>query len=671
MSREQRSCGCGCGHSPNRNHQAESGKLSRQQKVMAGRMAATAVMVAGLHFVPAQGLQKFFLYLVPYLFIGYDILLEAWRGIRRKQVFNVNFLMVVATIGALVLGLTSTGDYVEAVAVLLFYQLGEWFEEMALGKSRRNIAQLMDIRPDYAHILAEGRLQRVPPESLPVGSLIVVQPGEKIPLDGIIVEGSSALNTLALTGESLPQDVAVGDSVVSGCINLSGSLTIKTTKEFSQSTVAKILELVERAGERKSKSENFITKFAGVYTPIVCCSALALCLLPPLFQLVFRGEAHWSVWLYRSLTFLVISCPCALVISIPLTFFAGIGGASRAGILIKGSSFMEILSKTRTMVFDKTGTLTNGSFQVVSVSVNPYGKIPLQGSSHEDSPKALSQRELLEYAALAECNSSHPISKSIVAAYGQAVDRSLVAEVQEIAGFGVIAMVRRQRVAVGNEKLMAREGIHLDGHSASAAATTIHLAVNGIYGGYLQLADTAKATAPEALSQLRQLGISKIIMLTGDNEAAAREIGGSLGIDQVESQLLPADKVAKIEAILAGQKKGDTVAFVGDGINDAPVLSRSDVGIAMGGLGSDAAIEAADLVLMDDNLLKLPKAIRISRKTLGIARQNIACALGIKIACMILGALGYTTMALAIFADVGVMVLAVLNAMRAMVVKKL
>ena len=671
MDTAQKSCGCDCSHSHKQNQQAEGEKLSRQQRVMAGRMAATVAMVAGLGFVPAQGLQKFFLYLVPYLFIGYDILLEAWQGIRRRQVFDVNFLMVVATIGALVLGLTSTGDYVEAVAVLLFYQLGEWFEELALGKSRRNIAQLMDIRPDYANILVAGSLQRVPPESLPVGSLIVVQPGERIPLDGIIVEGSSALNTLALTGESVPQDVSAGDAVVSGCINVSGSLTIKTTREFSQSTVAKILELVEQAGERKASPEAFITKFARIYTPIVCCSALALCLLPPLLRLALQGEPEWSVWLYRALTFLVISCPCALVISIPLTFFAGIGGASRAGILIKGSSFMEALTKTRTMVFDKTGTLTNGVFQVVSVSVNPYGKLPLQGADHEDSPKVLSQRELLEYAALAECNSSHPISKSIAAAYGREVDRSHVTEVQEIAGFGVVATVKNRRVAAGNEKLMAQEGIRLAGQAAPPAATIIHLAIDGIYGGYLQLADTARAAAPQALSRLRQLGVGKIIMLTGDNEAVAQEIGGSLGIDQVESRLLPADKVAKIEEILAGQKRGAKVAFVGDGINDAPVLSRSDVGIAMGGLGSDAAIEAADLVLMDDNLMKLPKAIRISRKTLGIAHQNIALALGIKIACMILGALGYTTMALAIFADVGVMVLAVLNAIRAMAVKKL
>lgn len=648
------SCGCGCGHKEAA--LPDGAKLTKDQKIMVARMAITGIMLVGLHFMPVEGFLKFLFYLVPYFFMGYDILLQAWNGILNRKIFNVNFLMTVATIGALVLGLTSTGDYTEAVAVMLFYQAGEWFEGFAVAKSRQSITQLMDIRPDYANVEEDGHLRQVSPESLPVGSIIVVQPGEKVPLDGVVMEGTSTLNTLALTGESLPQDVEEGQEIASGIINLTGKLTIKTTKTFSQSTVAKIMELVEQAGERKTTAEAFIIKFARIYTPIVCCGALALFLCPPLLQIILRNEPHWTVWLYRSLTFLVISCPCALVISIPLTFFAGIGGASREGILIKGSNFMEALAKTDTVVFDKTGTLTEGIFKVTSINENPY--VEMDATS------------LLEYAALCECNSSHPISRSIVAAYGKEPDRSLVKDVREIAGMGIIAQVKNQRVAAGNIKLMAKEGIQLAEVQDSQGTTTIHIAVNGIYGGSINLEDSIKATVPEVLSQLRQVGIKKFVLLTGDNSAVAQKVGCRLAIEQVESQLLPGDKVAKLEEILATQQ-GGKVAFVGDGINDAPVLSRSDVGIAMGGLGSDAAIEAADIILMDDNLEKIPKAIRISRKTLGIAHQNIGFALGIKFSCMILGAMGITTMWLAIFADVGVMVLAVLNAIRALQVKNL
>lgn len=648
------SCGCGCGHKEAA--LPDGAKLTKDQKIMVARMAITGIMLVALHFMPVEGFLKFLFYLVPYFFMGYDILLQAWNGILNRKIFNVNFLMTVATIGALVLGLTSTGDYTEAVAVMLFYQAGEWFEGFAVAKSRQSITQLMDIRPDYANVEENGHLRQVSPESLPVGSIIVVQPGEKVPLDGVVMEGTSTLNTLALTGESLPQDVEEGQEIASGIINLTGKLTIKTTKTFSQSTVAKIMELVEQAGERKTTTEAFIIKFARIYTPIVCCGALALFLCPPLLQIILRNEPHWTVWLYRSLTFLVISCPCALVISIPLTFFAGIGGASREGILIKGSNFMEALARTDTVVFDKTGTLTEGIFKVTSINENPY--VGMDATS------------LLEYAALCECNSSHPISRSIVAAYGKEPDRSLVKDVREIAGMGIIAQVKNQRVAAGNIKLMAKEGIQLAEIQDSQGTTTIHIAVNGIYGGSINLEDSIKATVPEALAQLRQVGIKKFVLLTGDNSAVAQKVGCRLAIEQVESQLLPGDKVAKLEEILATQQ-GGKVAFVGDGINDAPVLSRSDVGIAMGGLGSDAAIEAADIILMDDNLEKIPKAIRISRKTLGIAHQNIGFALGIKFSCMILGAMGITTMWLAIFADVGVMVLAVLNAIRALQVKNL
>lgn len=648
-------------------------KLTRGQKIMIIRMVATVVMVVGFYFVPVTGVVKFLLYLIPYFFVGYDILLEAWEGILQRRVFDVNFLMVVATVGALILGFTTTGEYTEAVAVMLFYQLGEWFEGFAIGKSRRNISQLMDIRPDYANIEENGLLKRVSPESLVVGAIIVVQVGEKIPLDGRVIEGNSSLDTAALTGESLPLDVVVGDEVLSGCINLRGNLKVRTTRAFGQSTVAKIMALVEDAGERKSRPEAFITKFAKIYTPLVCYSALALFLLPPLVRILFLGiEAEWNLWLYRGLTFLVISCPCALVISIPLAFFAGIGGASRQGILIKGSNFMEILAKTTTLVFDKTGTLTEGKFTVVEVGLAQG----LQG--------ALGEKELLEYAALAESSSSHPISKSIVAAYGKTPDRSLVREVQEWAGQGLVATVKGQQVAVGNEKLMESvlgknwkvhgcvqgqdfEGVPEEmGKKTSLEGTKVYVAIRGVYGGYLILADKIKDSTPVALQKLKKLGIHKTVMLTGDTGAVAQVVAGQLGISQVESQLLPGDKVAKVEELLAGQKEGAKLAFVGDGINDAPVLSLSDVGIAMGGLGSDAAIEAADVVLMDDNLEKIPKAIQLSRKTLSIAHQNIALALGVKFACMILGAMGITTMWLAIFADVGVMVLAVLNAIRGM-----
>ncbi len=656
---QQASSGCGC--DKGKEERTEGGGLSRHQRIVLVRMAATVAMLLGLQLVPAVGLVKFFLYLVPYLVMGYDILLEALEGIRRRQVFDVNFLMAVATIGALVIGLSSTGDYTEAVAVMLFYQLGEWFEGFAVARSRRSIARLMDIRPDYANVLVDGSLRRVPPESLEVGNLMVVQPGERIPLDGVIVDGSSSLDTVALTGESLPRDVAAGDSVASGCINLSGRLTIKITKEFSQSTVAKILDLVEQAGERKSRPEAFITKFARIYTPIVCYGALALFLLPPMVEFfLLKISPQWGLWLYRSLTFLVISCPCTLVISIPLTFFAGIGGASREGILIKGSNFMESLAQVRTVAFDKTGTLTQGSFRVVAVSPNPA------------SPLHLTEAQLLELAALVECSSSHPLSRSILAAYGKEPNRSLVTEVWERAGLGLIAMVDGRRVAAGNTKLMSAEGAALtEGGAQAEGKTAVHLAIDGSYGGSIILADTIKPTTGPAIARLRRLGIRKTVLLTGDTPAVAESVAKQLDIDLVESQLLPADKVMRVEELLAAQENGGKLAFVGDGINDAPVLSRSDVGIAMGGLGSDAAIEAADVVLMDDNLMKLPKAIRISRRTLGIANQNIAFALGVKFTCMALGALGYTTLWLAIFADVGVMLLAVLNAMRALAVKKL
>ena len=650
-------CGCGCHHHHEAHHIHQKG-LSRHQKVMLLRMGITVPLLVVLHFVPVAGVAKLLLYLVPYLVMGYDVLLEAWEGIRNREVFDENFLMTVATIGALVLGVTSTGDYVEAVAVLLFYQAGEWFEEFAVGRSRRNISQLMDIRPDYANIMVGGRLQQVPPESLEIGSLIVVQPGEKVPLDGMIVEGSSTLNTVALTGESLPREVAAGDAVASGCINMRGVLTIRTTKTFSESTVAKILDLVEHASARKSRSEAFISRFARVYTPAVCYGAIALAIIPPTIRLAFLGlPPAWGSWFYRALTFLVISCPCALVISIPLTFFAGIGGASRVGILIKGSHFLEALSQIKCMVFDKTGTLTHGSFQVTAVT-----------------PVAMTEHQLLETAALAECSSSHPVAKSILRAYGREPDRSRIQSLQEIGGQGLVAQVDGRRIAVGNGRLMEAEGIAAhswEGGQHQKSGTQVFIAIDKVFAGSITVSDSLKPTAVQAIKEIKASGVQQTVMLTGDTDAVAQEMGGQLGMDCIYSQLLPGDKVSRVEELLERLAGKGKLAFVGDGINDAPVLSRSDIGIAMGALGADAAIEAADVVLMDDNPLKIPTAIRISRKTMGIVRQNIGFALGIKFLCLLLGACGLANMWLAIFADVGVMLLAVLNAIRALSVKKL
>ena len=650
-------CGCSCHHHHEAHHIHHNG-LSHHQKVMLLRMGATVALLVALHFVPVVGLAKLLLYLVPYLVMGYDILLEAWEGIRNREVFDENFLMTVATIGALVLGVTSTGDYTEAVAVLLFYQAGEWFEGFAVGRSRRNISQLMDIRPDYANIMVEGRLQQVPPETLEIGSLIVVQPGEKVPLDGVIVEGSSTLNTVALTGESLPREVAAGDAVASGCINMRGVLTIRTTKTFSESTVAKILELVEYASARKSRSEAFISRFARVYTPAVCYGAIALAIIPPAIRQAFLGlPPEWGNWFYRALTFLVISCPCALVISIPLTFFAGIGGASRVGILIKGSHFLEALSQIKCMVFDKTGTLTHGSFQVTAVT-----------------PVAMTEHQLLEIAALAECSSSHPVAKSILRAYGTEPDRSRIQNLQEIGGQGLVAQVDGRRITVGNGRLMEAEGIAAhswEGSLQQKAGTQVFIAIDKTFAGSITVSDSLKPTAIQAIKEIKASGVQQTVMLTGDTDAVAQEMGGQLGMDCIHSQLLPGDKVSRVEELLEQLAGKGKLAFVGDGINDAPVLSRSDIGIAMGALGSDAAIEAADVVLMDDNPLKIPTAIRISRKTMRIVGQNIGFALGIKFLCLILGALGLANMWLAIFADVGVMLLAVLNAIRALSVKKL
>ena len=650
-------CGCSCHHHHEAHHIHHNG-LSHHQKVMLLRMGATVALLVALHFVPVVGLAKLLLYLVPYLVMGYDILLEAWDGVRNREVFDENFLMTVATIGALVLGVTSTGDYTEAVAVLLFYQAGEWFEGFAVGRSRRNISQLMDIRPDYANIMVGGRLQQVPPESLEIGSLIVVQPGEKVPLDGVIVEGSSTLNTVALTGESLPREVAAGDAVASGCINMRGVLTIRTTRTFSESTVAKILELVEYASARKSRSEAFISRFARVYTPAVCYGAIALAIIPPAIRQAFLGlPPEWGNWFYRALTFLVISCPCALVISIPLTFFAGIGGASRVGILIKGSHFLEALSQIKCMVFDKTGTLTHGSFQVTAVT-----------------PVAMTEHQLLEIAALAECSSSHPVAKSILRAYGTEPDRSRIQNLQEIGGQGLVAQVDGRRITVGNGRLMEAEGIAAhswEGSLQQKAGTQVFIAIDKTFAGSITVSDSLKPTAIQAIKEIKASGVQQTVMLTGDTDAVAQEMGGQLGMDCIHSQLLPGDKVSRVEELLEQLAGKGKLAFVGDGINDAPVLSRSDIGIAMGALGSDAAIEAADVVLMDDNPLKIPTAIRISRKTMRIVGQNIGFALGIKFLCLILGALGLANMWLAIFADVGVMLLAVLNAIRALSVKKL
>ena len=627
--------------------------MNKKQKKMLIRILIAAVLMVVLHFVPASGLVRFALYMIPYTIIGYDILIKAGKGIKNRQPFDENFLMAVATVGAIVLGLTRSGDYTEAIGVMLFYQVGEWFQSYAVGKSRRNISQLMDIRPDYANTEQDGALEQVDPDEVEVGTIIIVQPGEKVPIDGVIVEGSSTLDTSALTGESLPRETAPGDEIISGCINLSGVLKIRTTREFGESTVSKILDLVENASSRKSRSEAFISRFARVYTPAVCYSALALLILPPLVRMFLLDlPADWGDWLYRALTFLVISCPCALVISIPLSFFAGIGGASNAGVLIKGSNYLETLSQVKAIVFDKTGTLTQGVFEVSGIHHNK-----------------LEDEKLLELAALAESASSHPISRSLQRAYGKPVDRSRVSDIQEISGNGVIAKVDGMEVAAGNDKLMKRLGI--DFIPCHHVGTIIHMAVNGDYAGHIVISDVIKPHSKQAIHDLHRAGIQKTIMLTGDIDPVARQVADELGIDEVYSELLPADKVEKVEHLLQNRPSGGKLAFVGDGINDAPVLSRADIGIAMGAMGSDAAIEAADVVLMDDDPLKIVKAVKISRKCLRIVYQNIVFAIGIKLICLVLGALGLANMWLAIFADVGVMILAVLNAIRALFVKNL
>lgn len=627
--------------------------MNKKQKKMLIRILIAAVLMVVLHFVPASGILRFVLYMIPYAIIGYDILIKAGKGVKNRQPFDENFLMAVATVGAIVLGLTQSGDYTEAIGVMLFYQVGEWFQSYAVGKSRRNISQLMDIRPDYANIEQDGALEQVDPDEVEVGTIIIVQPGEKVPIDGVIVEGSSTLDTSALTGESLPRETAPGDEIISGCINLSGVLKIRTTREFGESTVSKILDLVENASSRKSRSEAFISRFARVYTPTVCYSALALLILPPLVRMFLLDlPADWGDWLYRALTFLVISCPCALVISIPLSFFAGIGGASNAGVLIKGSNYLETLSQVKAIVFDKTGTLTQGVFEVSGIHHNK-----------------LEDEKLLELAALAESASSHPISRSLQRAYGKPVDRSRVSDIQEISGNGVIAKVDGVDVAAGNDKLMKRLGI--DFIPCHHVGTIIHMAVNGAYAGHIVISDVIKPHSKQAIRDLHRAGIHKTIMLTGDIDPVARQVADELGIDEVYSELLPADKVEKVESLLQNRPSGGKLAFVGDGINDAPVLSRADIGIAMGAMGSDAAIEAADVVLMDDDPLKIVKAVKISRKCLRIVYQNIVFAIGIKLICLVLGALGLANMWLAIFADVGVMILAVLNAIRALFVKNL
>lgn len=627
--------------------------MNKKQKKMLIRIIIAAVLLVGFHYLPFQGPIRFFLYLIPYLVIGYDILIKAWKGIRNKQPFDENLLMAIATIGAMAIAIYEDGDYTEAIAVMLFYQVGEWFQSYAVGKSRRNISELMDIRPDYANMEVDGKLEQVDPDEVEIGSVIVVQPGEKIPIDGIVVEGTSSLNTSALTGESLPREVNAGDEIISGCINMTGVLKIQTSREFGESTVSKILDLVENASSRKSKSENFITKFARVYTPAVVCSAIALAVLPPLVRMIGMGlPADWGTWIYRALTFLVISCPCALVISIPLSFFAGIGGASNAGILVKGSNYLESLSQAKCIVFDKTGTLTQGVFEVNGVHHNK-----------------LEEEKLLEYAALVESSSSHPISKSLQRAYGKEIDRSRVSDIQEISGNGVTANVDGVSVAAGNAKLMKRLGIqYIDCHHVG---TIIHMAINGAYAGHIVISDIVKPHAKEAIASLRAAGVEKTIMLTGDAKKVADQVAASLGIDEVYSELLPADKVEKVEAIMEKKQYKGKLAFVGDGINDAPVLSRADIGIAMGAMGSDAAIEAADVVLMDDDPRKIAKAIKISRKCLRIVYENIWFAIGIKLICLFLGAIGIANMWVAIFADVGVMILAVLNAIRTLFVKRL
>ena len=621
--------------------------MNKKQKKMLIRIIIAAVLIVVFSLLPAEGYLRFVLFMIPYLVIGYDILKKAFKGILNKQVFDENFLMAVATVGAILLG-----DYSEGVAVMLFYQIGELFQSYAVGKSRRNISELMDIRPDYANIEKDGTLEQVDPDEVEIGTIIVVQPGEKVPIDGVITEGTSTLNTSALTGESLPRDAKAGDEVISGCINMTGLLKIRTTKEFGESTVSKILELVENSSSRKSKSENFISKFAKYYTPAVCYGALALAFIPPIVLLIMGKPAMWGDWIYRALTFLVISCPCALVISIPLSFFAGIGGASNQGILVKGSNYLETLAQTKYVVFDKTGTMTQGVFEV-------------SGIHHNEMP----DEKLLEYAALAECSSSHPISKSLQKAYGKPIDRNRVTDIEEISGNGVIAKVDGISVAAGNTKLMNRLGIaYQDCHHVG---TVVHMAIDGKYAGHILISDIIKPHAKEAIAELKKAGISKTVMLTGDSKRVADQVAEELGIQEVYSELLPADKVSRVEELLNQKSEKDKLAFVGDGINDAPVLSRADIGIAMGALGSDAAIEAADIVLMDDDPLKISKAIKIARKCIRIVYENIYFAIGIKVLCLILGALGIANMWMAIFADVGVMIIAVLNAVRTLFVKNL
>ena len=621
--------------------------MNKKQKKMLIRIIVAAVLIVLFSKLPIDGYVRFGLFMIPYLVIGYDILQKAFKGIRNKQVFDENFLMAVATVGAILLG-----DYSEGVAVMLFYQIGELFQSYAVGKSRRNISELMDIRPDYANIEVDGKLEQVDPDEVEIGTVIVVQPGEKVPIDGVIIDGVSILNTSALTGESLPRDAKAGDEVISGCINMTGVLKIRTIREFGESTVSKILELVENSSSRKSKSENFISKFAKYYTPVVCYGALALAFIPPIVLLIMGKPAMWGDWIYRALTFLVISCPCALVISIPLSFFAGIGGASNQGVLVKGSNYLETLAQTSYVVFDKTGTMTQGVFEVSGVHHNE-----------------ISDEKLLEYAALAECSSSHPISKSLQKAYGKPIDRNRVTDIEEISGNGVTAKVDGISVAAGNAKLMKRLGISYQ--ECHHVGTVIHMAVDGKYEGHILISDILKPHAKEAIAELKKAGIKKTVMLTGDSKRVADQVAKELGIGEVYSELLPADKVSKVEELLHQKSEKEKLAFVGDGINDAPVLSRADIGIAMGVLGSDAAIEAADIVLMDDDPLKISKAIKIARKCIHIVYENIYFAIGIKILCLILGALGIANMWMAIFADVGVMIIAVLNAIRTLFVKNL
>ena len=621
--------------------------MNKKQKKMLIRIIVAAVLIVLFSKLPIDGYVRFGLFMIPYLVIGYDILQKAFKGIRNKQVFDENFLMAVATVGAILLG-----DYSEGVAVMLFYQIGELFQSYAVGKSRRNISELMDIRPDYANIEVDGKLEQVDPDEVEIGTVIVVQPGEKVPIDGVIIDGVSTLNTSALTGESLPRDAKAGDEVISGCINMTGVLKIRTIREFGESTVSKILELVENSSSRKSKSENFISKFAKYYTPVVCYGALALAFIPPIVLLIMGKPAMWGDWIYRALTFLVISCPCALVISIPLSFFAGIGGASNQGVLVKGSNYLETLAQTSYVVFDKTGTMTQGVFEVSGVHHNE-----------------ISDEKLLEYAALAECSSSHPISKSLQKAYGKPIDRNRVTDIEEISGNGVTAKVDGISVAAGNAKLMKRLGISYQ--ECHHVGTVIHMAVDGRYEGHILISDILKPHAKEAIAELKKAGIKKTVMLTGDSKRVADQVAKELGIGEVYSELLPADKVSKVEELLHQKSEKEKLAFVGDGVNDAPVLSRADIGIAMGALGSDAAIEAADIVLMDDDPLKISKAIKIARKCIHIVYENIYFAIGIKILCLILGALGIANMWMAIFADVGVMIIAVLNAIRTLFVKNL